>query len=208
LKRQLHAQKITKDHFNLPWDEERLRDSLCVAYITEVYHRARQVVDEDVVFDNMQLVAKALKAPAAKNCIVLCGLCGNGKTTTMYAFQNLINLMRNKGEINKDFGFWIEDAKDLAISATNNYDTFKKICSKPLLGIEDMGREPAEILVYGNKVNPMIDLMERRYNEQRFTFITTNLTPQEISERYGKRVADRLNEIAKVVVFKNKSFRF
>ncbi len=37
--------------------------------------------------------------------------------------------------------------------------------------------------------------------------MTTNLTPEGIRKRYGDRIADRLNEMAIVIPFKNPSYR-
>ncbi len=38
------------------------------------------------------------------------------------------------------------------------------------------------------------------------TLITTNLTPQQIREHYGDRIADRLNEMVKKIVFNNSTY--
>ena len=76
-----------------------------------------------------------------------------------------------------------------------------------MLAIEDMGREPAEILEFGNTASPVIDLLEYRYDNQLFTFITTNLTPAQIREKYGNRIADRFNEMMETIVFKNGTYR-
>ncbi len=40
-----------------------------------------------------------------------------------------------------------------------------------------------------------------------FSFITTNLVPQQIRKLYGDRIADRLNEMVDKIVFDNPSFR-
>ena len=37
--------------------------------------------------------------------------------------------------------------------------------------------------------------------------MTTNLTPDGIRKRYGDQIADRLNEMAVVIPFKNPSYR-
>lgn len=60
---------------------------------------------------------------------------------------------------------------------------------------------------YGNVYTPVIDLLTKRYEEQLFTIITTNLTPQQIREHYDDRIADRLNEIVEKIVFKNGTYR-
>lgn len=76
-----------------------------------------------------------------------------------------------------------------------------------MLGIEDMGREATEVMDYGNVYSPIIDLLEYRYNNQLFTFITTNLTGKQVRTKYGDRIADRFNEMMEVVIFKNPTYR-
>ena len=78
---------------------------------------------------------------------------------------------------------------------------------RPMIAIEDMGREATEVLDYGNVLNPVIDLIEYRYDNQLFTAITTNLTSKQVSEKYGKRIADRFNEMLEVIVFENATYR-
>ena len=77
----------------------------------------------------------------------------------------------------------------------------------PLLAIDDLGKEPAEVMNYGNIINPMVELIEKRYKRQLFTLATTNLTPRQIREKYGARMADRFNEMFNVVIFKSESYR-
>ena len=76
-----------------------------------------------------------------------------------------------------------------------------------VLCIDDIGLEPTEVLDYGNAISPVIEIMEARYKQQLFTFVTTNLTPAQIREKYGDRIADRFNEMMKCIVYKNPTFR-
>lgn len=76
-----------------------------------------------------------------------------------------------------------------------------------ILCIDDMGLEPTEVLDFGNSINPVIEILEHRYRQQLFTFITTNLTPRQIREKYGDRIADRFNEMMKCIVYTNTTFR-
>ena len=46
-----------------------------------------------------------------------------------------------------------------------------------------------------------------RYDEQLYTIFTTNLTPAQLEEKYGRRTVDRLNEMVEKVVFENESYR-
>lgn len=76
-----------------------------------------------------------------------------------------------------------------------------------VLAIDDVGTEPAEVVDYGNVIEPITELLEARYARGLFTLVTTNLTGKELRQRYGVRLVDRMNEMMHVVVFKNGSFR-
>ena len=54
---------------------------------------------------------------------------------------------------------------------------------------------------------PLIGLITTRYEEQLYTIFTTNITPAQLEEKYGKRIVDRLNEMVEKVVFENESYR-
>ena len=98
------------------------------------------------------------------------------------------------------------DAKDVTQIA-KDYDDLQELRSEELLAIDDLGKEPTEVLDYGNVLNPVIDILEYRYNRQLFTVVTTNLTPKEIREKYGARIADRFNEMLHVIRFQDISYR-
>ena len=64
-----------------------------------------------------------------------------------------------------------------------------------------------EVMDYGNIITPIIDLLTKRYEAKLFTIVTTNLEPKEIRQRYGDRIADRLNEMMTKVVYRNPTYR-
>ena len=120
------------------------------------------------------------------------------------AFQQLLNYLHIPKPYNDGtYGIQIVDAKYIAYLCKNNYESYRKLISVDMLGIDDLGTEPSEVMDYGN----VIDLLTKRYEEQLFTIITTNLTPQQIREHYGDRIADRLNEMVKKIVFNNATYR-
>lgn len=53
----------------------------------------------------------------------------------------------------------------------------------------------------------VIAVISYRYEQQLPTIITFNLTTQQISEVYGKRIGDRLKETTEIVPFLNGSYR-
>ena len=67
--------------------------------------------------------------------------------------------------------------------------------------IDDLGTEPDEQMIYGTRRFLMVDAIIKRH--KRFpdykTHFTSNLTKDEIRERYGERVWSRLNEMVTFV---------
>ena len=188
--------------------QEQAEDVLMAAYQAEIDFRHRIFEDDEPTRENIKRVAKFLTDDNQKFGMIFLGLCGNGKTTMLYAFQQSVNYLNRKNLFadSSQIGIQIMDAKEIA-GIAKDVKEFRTIKNRPMLAIEDMGREPTEVLDYGNILNPVIDLIEYRYDAQLFTIITTNLSPKEIRAKYGARVADRFNEMLESIVFKNKSYR-
>lgn len=206
LKSQMIGMKPILPRFRFPMTTEQAKGFLTAAYQTEVERRHRKFLDDDLIKKHIEEVAKFFTEKHSKFGLMLCGKCGNGKTTMLYAVQLVINYLGRSGLIEeKTIGIRIIDAKDIAAYMKENVRI--KICQEPMLAIEDMGREPTEVVDYGNITCPIIDLLEYRYNNQLFTFITTNLKVTDIRKKYGDRIADRFNEMMKIMPFTNDSYR-
>lgn len=208
MRQNLLRQRITRERFKFPLTQEQAEDVLMAAYQAEIDFRHRTFEDDEQTRENIKRVAKFLTDDNQKFGMIFLGLCGNGKTTMLYAFQQSVNYL-NRQKLFADssqIGIQIMDAKEIA-GIAKDVKEFRTIKNRPMLAIEDMGREPTEVLDYGNILNPVIDLIEYRYDAQLFTIITTNLNPEEIRAKYGARVADRFNEMLEKIVFKNKSYR-
>lgn len=110
--------------------------------------------------------------------------------------------------MSKEFevGMEIVDAMEITI-LSKDYNKMRSLRSRSMLAIDDLGKEPAEVLSYGNVLSPVVDLLEYRYQHQLFTAITTNLTAAELQEKYGVRIADRFNEMLEVIVFQDVRYR-
>ncbi len=175
-------------------------DALTAAYCAEVEYRRRDMRLDEATKANIRRTAEALTAEMPKPWLMLCGLYGNGKTTMLRALQSVVNWLDGSG-------LAILDAKQIVREAQADYGGYRKMCEYRRVAVEDMGREPMEVMSFGNMMNPIVDLLEYRYDEQMPTMISTNLMPSEIRSKYGDRIADRLNEMATVIVFKNASYR-
>lgn len=199
--------RTTKERFRLPFDEETAAKLLKCAIAGEVSRFGGTFLYPDAVDSQIRSLAASLTS--GRRCgVMLCGLCGNGKTTVMRAFQNLLNVIRIPDNYHRNvYGMPIVNAVHIAHLCRNSYTEFLRLCDMEMLGIDDMGIEPVEVQEFGNMHRPLTDLLARRYENRGFSFITTNLVPQQIRKLYGDRIADRLNEMVDKIVFDNPSFR-
>ena len=202
--------------FRLPMSEEQAYEYLLAAYIMEVQLRYRKFLYNSFVENQLKQVAKCLTASSEKFGIVLCGGCGNGKTTMLKALRNLVrrldilkpNLPPNAGcSSDNYYVFTIVNAMHIAQLRRTDYSQFCKLAQADILGIDDVGTEPVEVQDYGNIMYPIKELMAMRYDAQLFTVFTTNLEPKDIRLRYGDRIADRLNEMMTKIVYRNPTYR-
>ena len=207
LKLALLQRKPTTSRFNLPMTCSQAKDSMKAAVMAEVERRLMKFAENEALDKQLSLMAEWLTTNDHRFCLLLCGKCGNGKSTLVKAFQNLLNLLGLRDEYGNTIGFSIVDAREIAWMCRDRHQEWRALSRRNMLAIDDIGTEPVEIQDYGNHLNPVIDLLYKRYDEQLFTIITTNLTPKEIRERYGERIADRLNEMAFRIVFDNDTYR-
>lgn len=210
----LTRQKTIKDHFKWDCSTEDAFSMLCAAYHREVELRRRICEIPDKVYDYLRLIAEAMTSSSTKCGILLCGNCGNGKTTSMNAFVSVSKYLEGvrrrkvmtEGDIPKGLTITVTSARRLTQIAKDEV-AMNEAKLTHVLCIDDLGLEPTEVLDFGNAINPVIEILEHRYRQQLFTFITTNLTPKQIREKYGDRIADRFNEIMKCIVYENPTFR-
>lgn len=204
---QLLRQRITKGRFKFNMTEEQARDLLLAAYKAEVVRRHRTFEETEETKGVISKLAGILTRQTEKFGILFCGTCGNGKTTTVYALSSAIEMLSRAKMLDDGYkGLRIVNSGDV-LRLAQDEDRFRLLKNEELLAIDDMGREATEIMDYGNRVAPMTDLLEYRYDRQLFTLVTTNLIPKEIREKYGARIADRFNEMMNVLIFEHPTYR-
>lgn len=208
----LLRQKTIKPRLSLNLTEEDAYRALEASVKAEVAYR-RRAYKADFIFEEAMRKTATWMITGKKVGIMLCGGCGNGKTTLALAIKNLVNLFKPKNAYGEEMFFVFYNAKEIAEFKKNaekskaDNDKFNKLCYTPMLVIDDLGIEPVELMQYGNILNPVVDLITKRYEEQLITIITTNLAPTQVRERYGDRIADRFNEMLMVIPFTNTTFR-
>lgn len=181
---------------------------LNAAYAREVESRGMECRPNENINDYLKKIAETMTGKSTKCGVLLCGNCGNGKTTTMNAFVTVCSYL-SRLQYTRSMQSWkIQATSARRISQiAKDESLMSEAKTVTILCIDDVGLEPTEVLDYGNAINPVIEIMEHRYRQQLFTFITTNLTPAQIREKYGDRIADRFNEIMKCIVYTNPTFR-
>lgn len=159
------------------------------------------------------LAAQWLADPRGKPGLMLQGLYGNGKTTLLNAMCNLINHLGYSAIRDERVSIRSVSSDDIVSVGVRDGDreAFYRLCDEPLLAIDDLGEEPAEVMSYGMVHTPVRDLLHRRYARRKITIVTTNLvnTPDkpQLRDHYGERIVDRFREMMEIIVFRNSSYR-
>lgn len=204
----------TKGRFRFDMPVQDALDMLAAAYRFEVERRQRRFILDANTESCLVSLAVYITQATPMFGIICSGSCGNGKTTLLYAFQRVVNHLEDRkhfsflnGE-NRPFKASMEifRAKELAMYS-KDLKRFNEIKSRPMLAIDDLGTEPAEVHDYLNINTPVVDLIDYRYNHQLFTFITTNLVGKDIRNKYKDRTADRFNEMFHKIAFKGDTYR-
>ena len=84
-------------------------------------------------------------------------------------------------------------------------------CPARVVVIDDLGSEPRTTRRFGDELNVLEYVLERRYLMFRRcgarTVVTTNLSDGELARRYGARIDDRFNEMMDFVFASGESLR-
>lgn len=208
LRQLLTRARSSKASFKIPLAEKNVAIMLRIAWEVEVSARGGCYRASEAENEVIREISAWASGATNKTGLLLCGNCGNGKTTAVYALQNLLNRLDLPIPRSNDYwGLRIGEARQIAFSYLRDEKLYNGYLTCPLLAIDDLGQEPAEIMHYGSIVTPIVDLLVARYRDNLGTIITTNLLPSDIRSKYGGRVADRMNEQYYKVIFSNDSYR-
>ncbi|WP_034889663.1 hypothetical protein [Gillisia sp. Hel_I_29] len=138
--------------------------------------------------------------------ILLYGDLGVGKSMLFEILHRMGKFLY--GLNNKDFWFpkistgsfvdqYMKSTKDNL--STFNLDAYRQ----GNLYIDDLGFEKKAF----NNHELIGELLFERYRNHALSFVTTNLSPKEISEKYGARIGDRLAEMFNIIKWEGESLR-
>ncbi len=132
--------------------------------------------------------------------LLLYGNYGAGKTSMGKAICLLISVINKKV-------VWPTTARELCNLAASDKDAFQDLKKQKMLYIDEVGREQLVVQNFGNKINPFVEVLEYRYDRQMFTILTANLTEEEIIDRYGIYIHERIEENFDKINYTNPSYR-
>lgn len=127
--------------------------------------------------------------------LLLIGHRGSGKTLLMRA----LSLMASSG----DMKFGVTNTRKVTSGYNKEGDAgIEQYCGRGNMMFDDLGDERTG-QHYGDKVEVMSLVIQDRYEQftgsGSMTHFTTNLTPNEIRERYGERVYSRLKHMVNII---------
>lgn len=122
---------------------------------------------------------------------------GTGKTLIIEVIKEMVQASRKIIEI--------YDAKEINMMYKDDEQILK--LQQGIICIDDLGTEESNIKDFGTNISPMFDLLTARYRKNRFTLVTTNLSHDDLKEKYDLRFLDRCNEMFNTVAFNGKSRR-
>lgn len=203
-------EKSIPNLFRLPIEEGLCKEGLLCAFKAEVERGLHSYLSNGLQEGKIGNVAHWLTSHYQKWGLILSGVPGNGKTTTLYAIRKVINALElqipNANEA-KDVTLLIKTANELCELIVKDKATFDYYKTTPLLGIDEFGIESEVIYSYGNEFTPITDILAYRYQNRLFTILTTNVANSTIRPKYGDRIAGRMNEMFEIVVMPDVDFR-
>ena len=139
--------------------------------------------------------------------LMLTGQYGVGKTTLLRALFEV-----PWGNVSKEEFIFGKTKRISCINIVNEYsrdrETFWKYVKDDWL-FDDLGREPSPMYAKASDLPFFTQLIETRYNSDQplKTYYTTNLSMEDITDKYSSRIDSILHETCNIVEMTGEDFR-
>lgn len=178
----------------LPPDPEKMAMLVLGKYGAIVRSRGMDMQVDDETVTKVDKVVKWMYGSRRRG-LLLCGTLGNGKTTMLRALSSLFGL------------------KAAYMEAQAVYDYYRKNQALPqiprdcIVLLDDLGVEPVTYNDFGELRYPLAEFLMQRYSLNQTVVVATNLNFDEIGNRYGDRLQDRMREMFAVLCYVHPSYR-
>ena len=137
--------------------------------------------------------------------IMLVGKYGSGKTLIMQAMAEMYNTAVRTLQVRHPLLRFMKSSELLYSVKEKSVSDFSRVA----LVIDELGREPKQIMDFGNLTSPMIELLCERYDNGAWTHGTSNFTLETLSSenQYGKMTGDRIKSMFNFIELKGESRR-
>jgi DNA replication protein DnaC len=137
--------------------------------------------------------------------IMLVGKYGSGKTLIMQAIVEMYNTVIHTLHIQRPLLKFVKSSELLEALKEKPVKAYSKM---PLV-IDEFGREPKQIMDFGNLRSPIIELLCERYDNGTWTHGTSNFTIETLcsENQYGKMTGDRIKSMFNFIELKGESRR-
>lgn len=175
---------------------------------SEVLRLITQYFAKNKEFENFKDKKVALNRMDLRKGLLIIGGVGCGKTSMMRTFQSIGQRIMQKR--NDSFMYFQMISCNSLVREFEGLEQREKewFFERNLKGVkyfDDFGTE-GDASNFG-KVNLMKNILEERYLKGKKCHLSTNLMLEEIEEKYGFRVYDRIKEMFNVIVMSGESFR-
>ena len=197
-------------------DGKRILIKERVAYVQDIMEhqygllvQKRHMQLRDIDRRVLEICCMFLTNPDARTSMLLYGTPGTGKTTFMRSMFMTVGFLYNDEIKKREIRSRYIKASELGAMLKNDKDGYKELKSATCLFIDDLGFNGESEMVndYGVKARPIEDILEYRYDRQLLTVCTTNLTSEEIRDKYGERIYSRICEAFSLVGVAGVDFR-
>lgn len=89
----------------------------------------------------------------------------------------------------------------------NDEISINRMKTTAVLAIDDLGYEPKDVYYFGTLAHPFEEILMERYDRKRIVLISSNMSLDQIGERYGSHIKDRIKQMVYVIEFRGKSKR-